>query len=173
MWQTYRNKKILSGRELLRITRPDISTLKYVKGIVWSISAVVLIAAVIFNWNQMTSYVGFFSFLIILLPCFIFIILHLGINTNPIIFTEEGITQSWKSVLWKDIEGYQWIPISQNFSILRVFPSNSMPISMQLNNIRGGFGTIHSDSKKSIEDLLLSKGIKYQECLTKIREENV
>ena len=169
MWQTYRHKKILSGRELLRITRPDIKTLKYVKGVVWSISAVVLIATVIFNWNQMISSVELFSMLKLFLPlfCLIFIILHIGMNTNPIIFTEEGIIQSWKSFLWKsflwtDIEEYQWIPISQKFSMLIVCPSNSMPIFMQLNNIRGGFGPIHSDSKKSIEDLLLSKGIKYQ-----------
>ena len=71
--------------------------------------------------------------------------------------------QKWnKAVLWQDIEGYLWMPMGTNYSLLRIFPSNSMPIWMQIDNVKGGFGTIHSDSKKAIEVLLQSKGMKYE-----------
>jgi hypothetical protein len=92
-----------------------------------------------------------------------FIILKIGLNTNPIVFTEEGIIQEWnKAVLWEDIEGYIWMPFGKDYSLLRIFPSNSMPIFWQIDNIKGGFGPIHSDSKKQIEELLQNKGIKYE-----------
>jgi hypothetical protein len=85
-----------------------------------------------------------------------------ALNINPIIFTEEGIMQKWnKALLWEDIEGYLWMPVGKNFSLLRIFPSNSMPIFWQIDNIKGGFGAIHSDSKKAIEEMLQTKGIKY------------
>jgi len=163
MWNSYRKNKILSGREILRVTRPDINTIDSLKRIIGISAVAILVVSLIFNWPQFSSHLLFFFVFMFTTTSFGFMILKIGLNTNPIIFTEEGIIQEWKkALLWEDIEGYIWIPVGKNFSLLRIFPSNSMPIFWQIDNIKGGFGAIHSDSKKSIEDLLLSKGIKYE-----------
>jgi hypothetical protein len=94
---------------------------------------------------------------------FFFLISEAALNINPIIFTEEGIMQKWnKALLWEDIEGYLWMPAGKNFSLLHIFPSNSMPVFWQIDNIKGGFGAIHAGSKKDIEEILQTKGIKYE-----------
>lgn len=163
MWNTYRKQRILSARELLRVTRPDINQIIQLKRIIWTLVVLILASTVFFSRQQLSSRPIFFLVFILTTLSLFFLISKVALNINPIIFTEEGIMQKWnKALLWKDIEGYPWMPVGKTFSLLRIFPSNSMPIFWQIDNIKGGFGAIHSESKKKIEELLQNKGIKYE-----------
>ena len=163
MWNAYRKQRILSGRELLRITRPDTNQIIQLQRIIWILGVIILASTMFFSRAQVSSHPIFFLVFILTTLALFSLISKVALNINPIIFTEEGIIQKWnKAVLWQDIEGYLWIPMGRNYSLLRTFPSNSMPIWMQIDNIKGGFGTIHSDSKEAIEDLLHSRGMKYE-----------
>lgn len=163
MWNDYRKQRILSGGEILRITRPDINQLIQLKRIIWTLGLIALASTAFFSRALLSSHLMFFLFFILTTVSLFFLISKVALNINPIIFTEEGIIQKWnKALLWEDIEGYLWMPVGKNYSLLRIFPSNSMPIFWQIDNIKGGFGSIHSDSKKVIEDLLQSKGIKFE-----------
>jgi hypothetical protein len=163
MWNAYRKQRILSGRELLRVSRPDEKQIIQLQRIIWILGIIILSSTAFLNRSQLSAHPIFYLVFILTPLSLFFLISKVALNNTPIIFTEEGIMQEWnKALLWTEIEGYLWMPVGKNYSLLRIFPSNSMPIFWQIDNIKGGFGAIHSDSKKAIEELLQSKGIKYE-----------
>ncbi len=158
-----RKQEIEDAHELLRTIRPDKNKIIKVRIIVWSLAIVAVMLFVYVNLLMKKIPQVFFSSTIILLFFLLFYCLHVAINTHSVILTEKGLIQKWNQAFyWKDIEEYRWIPSGKKYFILRVFPSNSMPLLMQINNTRGGFGLIYEDYIPKIEDLFKQNGIREQ-----------
>jgi hypothetical protein len=105
MWNSARKQSILSGRALLRITRPDIKKIIILKRSIWASAVLVTLLIVISSWPQIKAQLPLFSLLLLLSMIIIAALLTRVMSTQPVIFTEEGIMQKWnKAVLWSDMD---------------------------------------------------------------------
>jgi hypothetical protein len=160
MWRK-RRKIVLSGHELLKVTRPDVNFLKVIRLSLFSFTSLIF-SFLMYNaisakeTNAMAiSLVCIFGFLS-------FIILF-EFTDHHIIFTDKGIADFAGGILWEDIQSYCWIAFLTHYPALDFDFSNNVPKRHHSFLFRPRyrfFGPIHESYKEKIDQLFAARGIK-------------
>lgn len=150
-----------ASREIMRVVRPDIQSIIKVRYFIWILAISTI--SILFTKDVTRAHahpIFYISFAIVLL-LFIAVMNEGFFNTTPIIIYEAGISQKRvQSLLWKDIEAYQWVKLENDFLMLKFTPSNTMPVSLQMINIKWAFTKIHISFKEELEKIFDQKGLR-------------
>ena len=158
-----RKNILAASREILRVVRPDIQSIKKVRYFIWIIAISTII--ILFTKDMTRAYahpIFYVSFAIILL-LFIAVMNEGFFNIEPIIIYEDGISQKRvQSLLWTDIEAYYWVEFERDFLMLKFTPSNTMPVSLQMLNMKWAFSKMHISFKEELEKIFVQKGMRVE-----------